>query len=241
VRGSPGRITRDPGLDDAAPLDPPVDAVVPCPAPSRSPPGRWSSPRSPTARAGSSGRCAPGTPTSWPPACAPSACGSRRTAPTGWSHPQPLRGPAEVDAGLAGTVLRFLPPVAALATGPVRVDGDPRLRERPNAGLLAALRDLGVEVDDGGRGRAPFTVHGTGRCRRRGPVDAERVLADRLRAAAGRGPLRRGARPGAGRRRPVDAARRDDGDDAARARRRRDRDRPRGWRVSPGPIAALDR
>src|SRR4051794_39206031 len=77
--------------------------------------------------------------------------------------PARLRGPAEVDAGLAGTVLRFLPPVAALADGPVRVEGDPRLRERPNAGLLAALRALGVGVDDGGRGRAPFTVHGTGR------------------------------------------------------------------------------
>ena len=50
--------------------------------------------------------------------------------------PGALRGPAEVDAGLAGTVLRFLPPVAALATGPVLVDGDPRLRDRPNAGLL---------------------------------------------------------------------------------------------------------
>ena len=59
-----------------------------------------------------------------------------------------------MDAGLAGTVMRFLPPVAALATGPVRVDGDPRLRERPNAGV-AALRDLGVGIDDGGRGRAP--------------------------------------------------------------------------------------
>jgi 3-phosphoshikimate 1-carboxyvinyltransferase len=77
--------------------------------------------------------------------------------------PGPLHGPAEVDAGLAGTVLRFLPPVAALALGPVAFDGDPRLRERPNAGLLDALRALGVPVDDGGRGRAPFTVHGTGR------------------------------------------------------------------------------
>jgi 3-phosphoshikimate 1-carboxyvinyltransferase len=76
--------------------------------------------------------------------------------------PAPLRGPAQVDSGLAGTVLRFLPPVAALASGPVSFDGDPRLRERPNAGLLAALRDLGVGVDDGGRGRAPFTVHGAG-------------------------------------------------------------------------------
>jgi 3-phosphoshikimate 1-carboxyvinyltransferase len=79
--------------------------------------------------------------------------------------PGELRGPAEVDAGLAGTVLRFLPPVAALATGPVRLDGDPRLRDRPNAGLIDGLRALGVEVDDGGRGRAPFTVRGTGRVR----------------------------------------------------------------------------
>jgi 3-phosphoshikimate 1-carboxyvinyltransferase len=79
--------------------------------------------------------------------------------------PGTLRGPAEVDAGLAGTVLRFLPPVAALATGPVRLDGDPRLRDRPNAGLIAGLRDAGVEIDDAGRGRAPFTVHGTGSVR----------------------------------------------------------------------------
>jgi 3-phosphoshikimate 1-carboxyvinyltransferase len=86
--------------------------------------------------------------------------------------PKPLRGPAEIDAGLAGTVLRFLPPVAALATGPVRVDGDARLRDRPNAGLLTALRALGVEVDDGGRGKAPFTVHGTGRVRG-GPVEVD--------------------------------------------------------------------
>jgi 3-phosphoshikimate 1-carboxyvinyltransferase len=79
--------------------------------------------------------------------------------------PGRLSGPAEVDAGLAGTVLRFLPPVAALAAGPVTFDGDPRIRERPNAGLIAGLRALGVEIDDAGRGKAPFTVHGTGRVR----------------------------------------------------------------------------
>ncbi len=62
--------------------------------------------------------------------------------------PAPLAGPAEVDAGLAGTVLRFLPPVAALADGPVTVDGDARLRDRPNAGLIAGLREAGVRVDD---------------------------------------------------------------------------------------------
>ncbi len=102
--------------------------------------------------------------------------------------PGQLRGPAEVDAGLAGTVLRFLPPVAALADGPVRVDGDPRLHERPNAGLIAALRDLGVRVDDDGRGRAPFTVHGAGRVRG-GPVtvdasESSQIVSGLLLAAA---------------------------------------------------------
>ncbi len=80
-------------------------------------------------------------------------------------EPGELRGPATVDAGLAGTVLRFLPPVAALADGPVTLDGDERLRERPNAGLIEGLRGCGVTVDDAGRGRAPFTVHGTGAVR----------------------------------------------------------------------------
>ncbi|SCX52255.1 3-phosphoshikimate 1-carboxyvinyltransferase [Klenkia marina] len=76
--------------------------------------------------------------------------------------PGALRGPVTVDAGLAGTILRFLPPVAALADGPVTVTGDPRLHERPNAGLIEGLRGCGVQVEDAGRGRAPFTVHGTG-------------------------------------------------------------------------------
>ena len=37
------------------------------------------------------------------------------------------------------------------------------------SGVLDALRGLGVEVDDGGRGTLPFTVSGTGRVRG-GPV-----------------------------------------------------------------------
>ncbi|MFW6034376.1 MAG: 3-phosphoshikimate 1-carboxyvinyltransferase, partial [bacterium] len=45
--------------------------------------------------------------------------------------PGTLRGPARVECGLAGTVLRFLPPLAALADGTVEFDGDPRARERP--------------------------------------------------------------------------------------------------------------
>jgi 3-phosphoshikimate 1-carboxyvinyltransferase len=77
--------------------------------------------------------------------------------------PDTLRGPASIDCGLAGTVMRFLPPVAALASGPVSFDGDPRARKRPMAPVVAALRSLGVPVDDGGRGSLPFTVNGSGR------------------------------------------------------------------------------
>jgi 3-phosphoshikimate 1-carboxyvinyltransferase len=76
--------------------------------------------------------------------------------------PGRLHGDVRVDSGLAGTVMRFLPAVAALADGPVTVDGDPRARERPMAPLLDALRVLGVGVDDEGRGSLPFTVLGSG-------------------------------------------------------------------------------
>jgi 3-phosphoshikimate 1-carboxyvinyltransferase len=75
---------------------------------------------------------------------------------------QPTGGSA-VDCGLAGTVMRFVPPVAALADGPVAFDGDPHARTRPMGEVIGALRRLGVDIDDGGRGALPFTVHGTGR------------------------------------------------------------------------------
>ncbi|HLS14713.1 MAG TPA: 3-phosphoshikimate 1-carboxyvinyltransferase, partial [Beutenbergiaceae bacterium] len=60
--------------------------------------------------------------------------------------PGPLRGPAQIDCGLAGTVMRFIPPLAALADGPVQLDGDPAARSRPMAPVLAGLRALGVRV-----------------------------------------------------------------------------------------------
>lgn len=76
---------------------------------------------------------------------------------------QRLTGGTEVDMGAAGTVMRFLPPVAALADGPVRFDGDPRSHERPVAPLLQALRTLGAEIDDTRHpGHFPLTVHGRG-------------------------------------------------------------------------------
>ncbi|MEV5505983.1 3-phosphoshikimate 1-carboxyvinyltransferase [Streptomyces orinoci] len=75
------------------------------------------------------------------------------------AHPH---GPATVDVGNAGTVMRFLPPVAALADGPIRFDGDPRSYERPLHGVIDALRALGARIDDNDRGALPLTVHGAG-------------------------------------------------------------------------------
>ncbi|MGW1464797.1 3-phosphoshikimate 1-carboxyvinyltransferase [Streptomyces sp. NPDC002308] len=76
--------------------------------------------------------------------------------------PAGLRGPVTVDVGNAGTVMRFLPPVATLADGPVDFDGDPRSYERPLHGVIDALRALGARIEDGGRGSLPLTVHGAG-------------------------------------------------------------------------------
>jgi len=155
--------------------------------------------------------------------------------------PGELRGPADVDAGLAGTVLRFLPPVAALATGPVRLDGDPRLHDRPNAGLIAGLRAAGVQVEDGGRGRAPFTVHGTGTVRGGAvTVDASessQVVSGLLLAAArfeqGLDLALTGGVPSMPH---VQMTVRTLGEHGVAVT-----STERGWRVAPGPIAALDR
>ncbi|GIG55416.1 3-phosphoshikimate 1-carboxyvinyltransferase [Demequina activiva] len=72
--------------------------------------------------------------------------------------PGPLRGGVHVDCGLAGTVMRFVPPLVLLADAPVTFDGDEGARVRPMGPLLDALRALGATVEDGGRGTLPFTV-----------------------------------------------------------------------------------
>jgi 3-phosphoshikimate 1-carboxyvinyltransferase len=79
--------------------------------------------------------------------------------------PGPMHGDERIDCGLAGTVMRFLPPLAALAGGPVTVDGDPYARKRPMAAIIRALVDLGVQVPDDGGGTMPFTLVGTGSVR----------------------------------------------------------------------------
>ena len=67
---------------------------------------------------------------------------------------------ARVDCGLAGTVLRFVPPLAALTDVTVEFDGDAQARARPIAPLLDALRGLGVDVEGDG---LPFRVRGASR------------------------------------------------------------------------------
>lgn len=88
--------------------------------------------------------------------------GSGRFGPDLLITPGELVGGGSIDCGLAGTVMRFLPPVAALALGPVVIDGDPSARRRPMRTMIDALRALGVDVTDDGRGALPFSLYGTG-------------------------------------------------------------------------------
>ncbi|MEO6998932.1 MAG: 3-phosphoshikimate 1-carboxyvinyltransferase [Terracoccus sp.] len=91
--------------------------------------------------------------------------GGSTVSPTDWliTPPTTLTGGADIDCGLAGTVMRFLPAVAALADGRVRIDGDPQARRRPMSPVVDALRTLGAEITDDGSGRLPIVVSGTGR------------------------------------------------------------------------------
>lgn len=68
--------------------------------------------------------------------------------------------PLEVECGLAGTVMRFVPAAAALTGRSVRFDGDPEARVRPMGAVLEGLRALGVGIEEHGEpGFLPFTVH----------------------------------------------------------------------------------
>ena len=85
------------------------------------------------------------------------------TSATAWRvSPGWTASDAQVDVGNAGTVMRFVPPVAALATVATEFHGDPRASQRPVGAIISALREIGAVIDDGGRGAIPFTVHGTG-------------------------------------------------------------------------------
>ena len=84
--------------------------------------------------------------------------------PNGDLHITPGKffGPASVDVGNAGTVMRFLPPVAALANGLIHFDGDARSHERPVGPVIAALEELGVTIEHSNRYSLPLTINGSG-------------------------------------------------------------------------------
>lgn len=83
-----------------------------------------------------------------------------------------LAQPTTIDCGLAGTVMRFVPAIAALTSAAVTFDGDEHARKRPMTTTIEALRLLGVTVDDGGRGALPFVVRGSGHVTG-GPVEVD--------------------------------------------------------------------
>jgi len=76
--------------------------------------------------------------------------------------PAPLMGPAGIDVGNAGTVMRFLPPLASLAKGLISFDGDLRSHQRPLAPVIKALENLGVSIEHQGRYSLPLVINGAG-------------------------------------------------------------------------------
>jgi 3-phosphoshikimate 1-carboxyvinyltransferase len=156
--------------------------------------------------------------------------------------PGDLTGNTSVDCGLAGTVMRFVPPVAALAEGPVTFDGDPHARTRPMHEVLRGLRSCGVRIDDDGRGTLPFTLAGRGHVRG-GEVTIDASASSQFISAL----LLAGARYAEG----VDV--RHDGkpvpslphiamtvDELRRRGVEVDDSDANRWRVHPGPVRAVD-
>ncbi|GAB3600905.1 3-phosphoshikimate 1-carboxyvinyltransferase [Microbacterium tumbae] len=79
--------------------------------------------------------------------------------------PGPLAGGVTVNCGQAGTVMRFVAPLAGLASEDVHLTADENALHRPMGAMITALRDLGVDIDDEGTWSLPFTIRGHGRIR----------------------------------------------------------------------------
>ena len=150
-----------------------------------------------------------------------------------------ITGGGRIDCGLAGTVMRFLPPLAALAGQPTQFFGDPAAGRRPMAPLLGALADLGAEVSQ--PWQLPFSVV------------AVSLRKNAVSLDAGGSSQFISALPLAGARFPDGIAVAHSGSTlpslphiqmtlALLARRgvAAARTGPSAWQVSPGPIAALD-
>ena len=79
--------------------------------------------------------------------------------------PAALRGDVTIDCGQAGTVMRFIAPLAGLATGDVTITAHASALHRPMGETIKALREIGADIDDGGHWALPFTVRGRGHIR----------------------------------------------------------------------------
>ncbi len=79
--------------------------------------------------------------------------------------PAHFRGDVTIDCGQAGTVMRFIAPLAGLAHGDVTITAHETALHRPMGAMIKALREIGVDIDDSGRWALPFTVKGRGHIR----------------------------------------------------------------------------
>lgn len=84
-----------------------------------------------------------------------------------------------IECGLAGTVMRFVPALAALLPGEFAFDGDPHARQRPMGPVLEGLRQLGVQVDcEQGENALPFVLRSPGLASAEGVPEAPVVRID---------------------------------------------------------------
>ncbi len=76
--------------------------------------------------------------------------------------PKQLKGGGTIDCGLAGTVMRFAPALAAFADGTTAFIGDKAALKRPLEPLTDALTELGAKISFQGKpGYLPLSVRGT--------------------------------------------------------------------------------
>lgn len=173
--------------------------------------------------------------------------GDRATGTTVRVVPDQMFG-AAINCGLAGTVMRFLPPVATLATGASRFDGDPVARTRPQGEIIGALRELGADIEGD---QLPLIVRGRGSLRGgAATIDASRssqfvsgLLLSAPRFDLGVELRHRAQRPGAGlpslpHIEMTIAMLRESGVEVLTPA---DTSVPDAWTVLPGPIRAIDR
>ncbi|WP_424116811.1 3-phosphoshikimate 1-carboxyvinyltransferase [Rothia mucilaginosa] len=92
---------------------------------------------------------------------------------------QPVSQAVSIECGLAGTVMRFVPALAALLPGEFAFDGDPHARQRPMGPVLEGLRQLGVQVDcEQGENALPFVLRSPGLASVEGVSEAPVVRID---------------------------------------------------------------